>query len=481
MSAPLVLPLPEVAIPESHGQRWRIDASGPTGQACCAPLDAHIIVPLGANPIDANVRAHEQIHGRISRRKLSPKVDLQCQQACEDYRVHRWGKVRAGIEWGAGLIEAEKIPTLLAPYFPDVRGDGSPAPIDEDAGRRLRTLLTLARVSGAETGTLAVIDTAMARLTAEADQSTQNVVNEARTLSNKAIGYLESSRTVRRGRRTILAVDPQYVPDAKRALAVARWLERMLGDKQDAQEEPGPDGEEREQANGEKSGENKALKAQEKELGQDDAWRPWAPMEIITAPRPISALPVKRRAGWRVTDSGSRVRRPHRLVTDGRAFATKKRERGGTVLCDVSGSMRLTVGQLEELAEAAPAVKVAAYRHHQKGELHVLVAGKRRVATHDLPRQGSNFVDGPALRWVGKQKGPRVWVSDGFVTVPNGGTGAAQPYANILECRKLMRRYRIVRVPQPEHAIEYLKTGRVRQAWYEQEREKGIGAFRYRV
>ena len=47
-----------------------------------------------------------------------------------------------------------------------------------------------------------------------------------------------------------------------------------------------------------------------------------------------------------------------------------------------------------------------------------------------------NIVDGPALDWLGKQPGPRVWVSDGFVTGVNDTTSVDLGAAAQVTCNR---------------------------------------------
>jgi hypothetical protein len=134
---------------------------------------------------------------------------------------------------------------------------------------------------------------------------------------------------------------------------------------------------------------------------------------------------------------------PHRAdlrFGDGRAFAHKKRELGGTILLDCSGSMSLSAEEINDLMEGAPAGKIACYaetgyltpamqqeaeqsnsywdRHSESGIL--IVAAEKGRAMHHYPLREAlgcnNLVDGMALRWLAQQKGPRIWVSDGGVT-----------------------------------------------------------------
>jgi hypothetical protein len=407
---------------------------------------------------------------------------MECQQVCEDYRVHRWGDEN-GIDWSEGLIEPKEISVLMEQHFPP---DGSP--IDADDGKRLRKTIACLRIASYGTGTRPIIDAIIESNLLNADVSVRNVVEEADIISTKAIQHLRGikERKTTKGKRPFRQspVNPNRVPTILQANAVARWLERMLEtDDKDPEEQ---EGEERKNS-GKEDGEGQEKK--EKKAtgpGHKDAHLPWEPMNIKHPPRPVSALSFKRRSGWRVSESGIRVRRPYRLLTDGLAFAHKKRAPGGTVLQDLSGSMHITTDELEALAEAAPSALLAGYSHNRlEGKLSILLANKHRVSKESLYSicSGNNFIDGPALRWLGKQKRPRIWVSDGYATVRDPVREiAVQPLANILECRNLLRRFGIIRLPKTKNAIEYFKTGRIDPDWFKEEMEHGrFSGFDYRV
>lgn len=115
-------------------------------------------------------------------------------------------------------------------------------------------------------------------------------------------------------------------------------------------------------------------------------------------------------------------RYPHRIppAGDGTCFGHKRKVRGGTLLIDMSGSMGLTATDIREIITMLPAAMIAGYgsKGGKKGMLIVL-AREGRMVDLDQAREvigEANIVDGPALRWLTGQKGPRIWVSDGQVT-----------------------------------------------------------------
>lgn len=118
---------------------------------------------------------------------------------------------------------------------------------------------------------------------------------------------------------------------------------------------------------------------------------------------------------------------PYRMTLDNKIFMRRRRKTiGGTVLIDGSGSMGFSDAQLAELVTAAPGARVAVYAGVADHGRLVIVADKGKMATQAALRDAfeienghymyGNVVDGPALRWLAQQPGPRVWVSDGMVT-----------------------------------------------------------------
>lgn len=149
------------------------------------------------------------------------------------------------------------------------------------------------------------------------------------------------------------------------------------------------------------------------------------------------------------TPAGPRLRSLRRLLTDGRAFARTVRRpgRGGTVLIDTSGSMRLQPADLHRVLAEIPAATVAIYSGRKDRGVVSIVARNGRIAPareirkrmYDAGR--GNVVDGPALDWLGRQPGPRLWVCDGVVT------GCRDTCSRVLsrEAEAIRRRHDITR------------------------------------
>jgi hypothetical protein len=155
--------------------------------------------------------------------------------------------------------------------------------------------------------------------------------------------------------------------------------------------------------------------------------------------------------GWRAAREGAVVRYAARWHADRAIFRRRARSARGTLLVDVSGSMRLRPGDLDAtLAATRAGLVVAIYSGTgEEGELRVVAAGSQRAADAQLAPPGNgNVVDLPALAWLARQPEPRVWVSDGHVT----GIGDRPSKRLREECEALARRARIRRVATLDEA-----------------------------
>lgn len=169
----------------------------------------------------------------------------------------------------------------------------------------------------------------------------------------------------------------------------------------------------------------------------------------VTAHRRKIAAPV-----------GPRLRSIRRLLTDGRAFARTitKPMKGGTVLIDTSGSMRLDPERLHEVLAQIPAATIAIYSGRgRKGAVSVIAKNGRVASRAAIEERMStagfgNIVDGPALAWLGKQAEPRLWVCDGVVT----GCGDVNCRVLDREAEALRRRHSIARFDTLRELTEHL-------------------------
>jgi hypothetical protein len=165
-----------------------------------------------------------------------------------------------------------------------------------------------------------------------------------------------------------------------------------------------------------------------------------------------------KRRNWRPSGEGSVMRYIHRGPIDGRIFRRSSSSRGGTVLIDTSGSMSLDADDLVEIVAAARgAVQVAIYSGRgDEGELRLVARNGLRVAEGDLEPFGKgNIVDLPALEWLARQRGPRIWISDGKVS----GIGDRSSEELRDQCDTVCSRSRIRRAAKVKEATDLLSLG----------------------
>jgi hypothetical protein len=161
-------------------------------------------------------------------------------------------------------------------------------------------------------------------------------------------------------------------------------------------------------------------------------------MKMYRPPRPLIFPARLKSKKWKPTDAGAVFRYPQRWLADQSGFAYRGLKEGGcTMLIDVSGSMRLSQGDILKVMEYMPASLIATYSGNRAaGKLTIIAERGRRAEEDQFRTAGSNnLIDGPALRWLATQKGPRYWISDGYVTGLHGYTTELVADA-VLICRK---------------------------------------------
>ncbi len=185
----------------------------------------------------------------------------------------------------------------------------------------------------------------------------------------------------------------------------------------------------------------------------------WGQAEFIKPS--LTKKPEIRTMRFKAGDTGS-FRDISRLLTDGMAFRDMRRNPKGTVLIDCSGSMRPDPDLIAEIVMRSSAVTVALYGGSTYTHGHIVIVGKNGLIHEDIPKlvrnhfNGSNLIDGPALKWLNTQAGPRIWVSDGHVT----GLGDS-PGGNLhVERDYLCHIGNIERVPSLKEAVPFFKSRR---------------------
>jgi hypothetical protein len=160
-------------------------------------------------------------------------------------------------------------------------------------------------------------------------------------------------------------------------------------------------------------------------------------------------------------ETGKRIAYPSRILTDPqkRIFSQKPKNSGGIVVIDLSGSMSLSISQVEALVEASPGAYVIGYSHQRRTKntnAWVLADRGKRVSDLKHVNAGNgNGVDGPVLAHaISKRRGsePIIWVCDGLVTTSEDGYSRDLAYL----CAELVKRHKIVIAQTPEEAVSYL-------------------------
>jgi hypothetical protein len=361
-------------------------------------------VPLDPEVQAQNIRAHELGHAKWTPTRSSPTtickrhgISMEALQRAEDLRVG-YGLIDSGVDSYAlgALSEAD---------FAALRKEGPVkrlafAVVSSAMTRDRDRIIELAEeVGGPEVGAL---------------------VRQVAAAAEEALFHMPRSRYRRKRRSPIVPF--------RRTIEVARLLDQLF---------PGP----------------QPKPQRHKPQLREGAPR-WGEMTIQEPPRQVLARVTRLRHITRPTDLGASLRRLDRLITDGKIFTTKRRIPGGTVLIDGSGSMGWTRAQILQIVQAAPAATVAIYSgRHATGILRLLVKQGRivRPALIDRPSGQGNIIDGPALTWLTQQPGPRLWISDGFVT----GIHEVQHPALVAEVLRIQLTTHITRLDTLDEAIAF--------------------------
>lgn len=150
-----------------------------------------------------------------------------------------------------------------------------------------------------------------------------------------------------------------------------------------------------------------------------------------------------------------------RYCTDKAIFAGrgKKRDHGGTILIDASGSMSIGSDDVDRAMEIAPLGTIATYSgEFTAGEIRIIAQKGKRAVGGLTPIFCGNLIDVAALEWMVKQPGPYYWVCDGLVS---GGSsdGRLEMFSkNIFDrCIELVEKHGIIMVPDLESLPEIMR------------------------
>src|SRR5262245_33067549 len=381
---------PDVILPgDWQIEEWRPDGTG-APCPCTDTAGRRQWVPRGNSPFAKDVRFHENLHVKFSPEGGIPEgtgVSPESMFAAEDYRVNVLGQ-------------------HIRPH--DAAGH---SPLVHDAFA-IVTSFTERRMAQATAAMMGYTssDGLIAKLQGELYD-----VSRMRVLPAWLRSHASSLAEVM---ETVSDNAGEYVEGAMRGLNVfqeaidlGRWLDEFSDAEPKAppvRANPEPDGDEEYDEEAEEEGGNSG-----------DAV--WGDMRIETPPLTERH---KNAVGRRTSASaqGSRIRHPSRMVTGEIFGRTRKQATPDAVLVDDSGSMHWSEDKFYELVKQLPVGIVAAYSGESgTGVLRILAKDGRMVAPGLISTPyGGNEVDGPALRWLARQSGRKVWVSDQGVCSEGG-------------------------------------------------------------
>ena len=392
-------------IPEAlDGNKWDVR----NGSGSCDTVSRVMRVPLGGSDADRFIRNHEMAHAKITPR-ISPikqckkhGVSIDAIQVCEDLRVHHY-------------LEHAHI---------DRCGSFSQVEMDELVKRKLGNdrMLAMALVA--------------CRVTDDWDRAVESMSSQVEPSRLQQIleNVILIDQTLQRGRGIHRPIG------FKNCTAPAAQLFDSLFP------EAGP------------ADVHIPMGTIVREASRRKGNAQWGEMEIKTLPTTLSRRIPSMSRTKTYRDEGTNLSAVYRLPIDGRVFSRYRAHKGGTVLIDGSGSMRLSSEELLKIVTTAPAATIAIYSGRRTSGTLTIVGRKGMVATEEglaSARQSGtgNIVDGPALQWLSKQNAPRLWVSDGLVT----GQHDTASINLAVECQNLCHRAGIKRVEKSDAVCDLLK------------------------
>lgn len=177
----------------------------------------------------------------------------------------------------------------------------------------------------------------------------------------------------------------------------------------------------------------------------------WGIMHINNHPLTIRNVWKK----YKRTDMGYALRYPERVITDKMCFAQlRKAPFNGTILVDISGSMTIDIDELKHLVKIGSGCTIALYsgRKHD-GDLHVVAKNGNMVKQLPEIWGRNNIIDVPALTWLSKQRGRKIWVSDGNVT----GIGNKFHDNIMAECVGIVEKFKITNIINVKKTVKYVE------------------------
>lgn len=389
---------------------WEVrEGSTNRGGASCDLTNRILEVPLGEGALDRLVRAHELMHVRVSPSTIlyrtAHDVSQRSLECAEELRVNTL-LTRTGFATELLKDGSEKVA-------------GSRVASEGDWGEALRFLLALIG-TGAEREYLAGI---------RREQPTW--IGGLRALKKRVLRVLDDYSTLELGETRS---DEDGLP---RGYAATLSIARIVDAAATAMVPVGTE----------------ALRQFRRSLEPGARRAPSGRFAALCFEDPGELEYRERRRARnnnRASVSGTVMRYPSRLLTDDarRAFASRRPSAGGIIIVDQSGSMDISVEDLEGLLARAPDALIVGYSHKpgdRGAACNAWVLATRGAVTTPHGGNIGNGVDGPVLRWaltrrVGRE--PVIWVTDGQVTDSND-----HPNAQLSEeCAQLVRSHAITMV-----------------------------------
>ena len=471
MTSTMNRPLPEALGRHDTNKsgEWVVKGCEPTrGVPQTSVEERFMRVPLGDDELSAVVRAHELIHAKISPRNLQPWIDRgfaseEAMRSLEEVRVNLCAK-RLGYKVDLLVDGSETATGERAVALGDWRGSVMFAVGTAGTGGNKKFLTGVRRHNKVWADVLSDISKRVVR------EMNKIKGTDLTSTYDEGDGLIRGFACVER---------------------MGEWIDRLAGDAPKSESEEsdtagkgGSDGESGEGTAGSEPVKRKRGRPKKSEsdtageversrrttIRSDYGTRPipgWMKLRVEKVPLPdiLNGSLGKRRVA---SPTGKTPRRLHRLLTDPerRVFDKTIKGKGGIIVFDCSGSMRLSREQIVNVVMSAPGCTILAYTVSdwtvdENGEANKpnawVLAHQGRVCS-ELPfsRGRGNGVDLPALEWAIKQRKrsstPVVWVSDGQVT----GMGDESSSVLLGKVAEYVTRHNIVVVGDTKGAIEYL-------------------------
>ena len=186
----------------------------------------------------------------------------------------------------------------------------------------------------------------------------------------------------------------------------------------------------------------------------------WQPAVVQHLPLTITvqgALGRKRVS----SNVGRNPRRIHRMLIDPekRIFDKYVKAQGGVVVIDLSGSMSLSRDEVKEMMMACAGVTVIGYSGYYGTATEpntYILADKGKICAELPSVHGGNACDLSVVEYAVQRKqnpkAPMVWITDGYTY----GWDSSAGYIDELECAKFAKKHGFRMEYHPEDAITYL-------------------------